>query len=106
MIKCHYDANIHGAAGHKVKLVMSVESPQGTPHYSTDGRPIECWKEFDNAYDNSGYHDKWIGLYNSSINPSPGKHFYYIRLTFIDLTTGEVLGKSNYMSFTMTGAYG
>lgn len=106
MIKCHYDANIYGAAGHKVKLVMSIECPKGERHYGTNGRPVEYSKTFDNNYDNSGYHDKWIGIYNSSINPLPGKHTYYVRLTFYDLTTGEFLGESEYMSFTMTGAYG
>ena len=106
MIKCHYDMNVYGAAGHEIKLVMSVECPKGDPHYGTNGRPVEYSKTFDNPYDNTGYHDRWIGIYNSSINPSPGKHTYYIRLRVYDLTTGECLGGSEYMSFTMTGAYG
>jgi hypothetical protein len=106
MIKCHYSANIYGAAGHQVKLVMSIECPKGERHYGTKGRPVEYSKTFDNNYDNTAYRDKWIGIYNNSINPLPGKHTYYVRLTFYDLTTGEFLGESDCMSFTMTGGNG
>lgn len=104
MLKFSYDYTIKGAMGHEVQLVLSVESPKGTPHYRKNGEPLE--NKLDpfvvNAEEYSKQ-EKWMGLYNSVLNPKPGKNTYYASVRAFDLTTGEIIGKSEYFKFKLTG---
>lgn len=104
MLKFSYDYNIKRAFGHEVQLVLSVESPKGTTHYKKDGNPLENKSDsFVVNSDDFSDQNKWKGLYNSSLNPKPGKNTYYAILRAFDLTTGEVIGKSDYFKFKLTG---
>ena len=75
MLKFSYDYNIKRAFGHEVQLVLSVESPKGTTHYKKDGNPLENKSDsFVVNSDDFSDQNKWKGLYNSSLNPKPGKN--------------------------------
>ncbi len=104
MLKFSYDYNIKRAKDHKVQLVLTVESPKGTTHYKKDGNPLENKGDpFVVNSDDFSDQNKWKGLYYSSLNPKPGKNTYYAILRAFDLTTGEVIGKSDYFKFKLTG---
>ena len=104
MLKFSYDYNIKSAKDHKVQLVLTVESPKGTTHYKKDGNPLENKGDpFVVNSDDFSDQNKWKGLYYSSLNPKPGKNTYYAILRAFDLTTGEVIGKSDYFKFKLTG---
>lgn len=105
MLKFSCDYNIQEAQGHEVQLVMSVECPKGTTHLKTDGKPLENKRDpFIVNTDNYIRKDFWFGLYNSTLNPKPGKNTYYVCVRVHDLTTGKILGKSDYFSYTQTGS--
>lgn len=104
MLKFTCDYTIKGAMGHEVQLVLSVESPKGTPHYKKNGDLLE--NKGDPIVVNAEEYSKegkWWGLYNSSLNPKPGKNTYYASMRAFDLTTGEIIGKTEYFKFKLRG---
>lgn len=106
MLKCNYTLNVTGEKDKEVKLVMYVETPKGNPHTFKNGHKMMVESVYKISYDNSNLKNKWLGIYNDSLNPLPGKHTYYIRIVAYDKATGKAIGQSEYMEFTMTGAYG
>lgn len=105
MLKCHYTARKIKAQGHKTVVVMTVETSKGEPHHTKNGGIVKAEKVIknDNKYNSILLEDRWIGIYHSNLNLLSGKHTYYVRLLIYDLVTGDLLGRSDYMTFTMTG---
>lgn len=103
MLKFSYDYNIEGAKGHEVQIVATVECPKGTPHLKKDGNPLENRRDPFIVNSDSYSKNAWVGFYNDNLNPKPGKNSYYVCARVHDLTTGKVLGKSDYLSYTQTG---
>ena len=105
MLKFSYDYHIQNAKGHEVQLVMSVECPKGTTHLKTNSDPLENRRDpFIVNTDDYIKKECWAGLYNSTLNPKPGENTYYVCIRAHDLTTGKILGKSDYFSYTQTGS--
>ena len=104
MLKYSYHYNIQGANGHEVQLILSVESPKGTPHYKSNGDPLEYRNKTFTVNSDNYEKDDWIGLYNNTLNPKPGKNTYYAHVTAKDVTTGKTIGESDYLSYTQTGS--
>lgn len=104
ILKCNYTANVKGVKGHDVQFIMTIECPKGTLLYGKNGNALESKTQaLDATYDNSKF-DSWIGIYNDNLNPLPGKNTYYVQVTAKDLTTGKILGKSDYVTYTQTGS--
>lgn len=104
MLKFSYHYNIQGANGHEVQMILSVESPKGTPHYKSNGNPLENRGKTFTVNSDNYEKDAWAGLYHNTLNPKPGKNTYYVRMTAKDLTTGKTIGESDYISYTQTGS--
>lgn len=112
---CHFTAEFTGMKQHDARIFIEIESPKGQIHEYSDeddyggsscfSYPVRKSKDFKNKYKTDDYSlkDKIIWMWNSDIHPKKGKHTYYVRLVAYDAQTGEVVGRSEYMSFTMTG---
>ena len=111
---CHFSADFTGMKKHDAQIYMEVECPKGTTHeylsndYGGEGRlryPVQKVKDFKNKNKTDKFvlNNKIIWMWNSDIHPKKGSHTYYVRLVAYDAQTYKVVGRSNYMTFKMTG---
>lgn len=107
MVKMHYTMNVSGALGHDVCAALCVFLDRnGTKHYfpngtqmKSDGSKLVCsWQ------DTKTTGDWWVGIYNDQLNPLPGRHTYYCQLWAWDFTAQRWIGKSDFLTYDMTGA--
>lgn len=50
-----------------------------------------------------GQKNKFIWMYNSDIHPKQGKNTYYVHIEVFDAETDKEIGRSDDLTFTMTG---
>ena len=98
MLKCHYTLKANGVKSHKLKLIVSIECPEGIVLY-------EGTREYTATYDSSVWKDKWLAINNNNFL-QPGTNTYYVRYLLYDENLKTTLATSPYMSCTLTGAYG
>ncbi len=105
MLQCWFSFSAQGVYQHQLQPVLSIEIPQGTSHVLADGSPMvyegttyNCVYPGINTINNA-----WLGYYNDALNPLPGTKTYYVCIYIKDVTTGQYIAKSNYLSFDNTG---
>lgn len=113
MTRFHFTAEGTNLKKHDFDIYMCIESPKGTPHTYTDGDTggegllrysVQKTKHYKNGkHDSHTYKDKSISIYTSDIHPKKGKHTYYVYIEAVDCNTYKTIGRSDYLSFTMTG---
>ena len=113
--KYNFTAEITGINKHDIDMTLIVECPKGEMHtytiegdYGGDGLiryPVYKDKSFKNKNktDSCSLKNKFIWMYNSDVHPKKGKNTYYVYIEAKDAQTGKNIGKSDYLSFTMTG---
>lgn len=105
MLQMWFNCTINGIQGHDVAAILSVESPKGTYHKYANGSDMV----FENpnstrmGWPSTNLMGQWLGIYNDVLNPKPGNNEYLARICIKDLTTGRIIGRSNYLTFSMTG---
>lgn len=103
----HVDVTASGMKGKTLKCVAYVYSPKETKHkdtnskYHTKDGQVSASTKRTCSYDASRFRDLVIYLPNDEIHPFKGKHSYYVKVNAFD--NGEILGKSDYAHFAMTG---
>lgn len=109
MLKARYTMEAHGLRGHTLIPVLFIDRQPGVSHYFANNSQMkqdgpEYYVEYEDTYWNGD--SQFIGIYNDSLNPLPGKHTYNTRMFVYDKTTGQFIGNSNtpFISFDMTGA--
>lgn len=105
MLQCWFSLRVQGVYQHQIQPVLSIEIPQGTSHVMADGSPMLYeGTKYDCVYPGiNSINDVWLAYYNDALNPLPGKNTYYVCIYLKDLTTGQYIARSNYLSFTNTG---
>lgn len=114
-MRYNFTAEATGMKGRDVYMEMIVECPKGQTHeytiegdYGGDGLiRYSCYKRKDfknkNKTDSFSLKNKFIWMYNSDIHPKKGKNTYYVHIEVFDAETGKEIGRSDYLTFTMTG---
>ena len=105
MLQFWFGCSIKGARGHNVAFIMSIECPQGTYHKYANGTDM-VYEHTNHVYlgwDDTNVNNQWLGTYNNALNPKPGTNTYFAHISVKDVNTGRIIGRSNYLTFTMTG---
>lgn len=106
MLKYHYTMSVKGCQGHEVSAYMYIDDVKYHGHIGANGQPLIAkatnlgcaWPE---TYTTG---DWWVGIFNKNMNAKPDTHTYYTRLGVKDETTGQWIGWSDFLEYTMTGA--
>lgn len=112
MLKVNFKMEAHGLAGHTLKPVLFIDVNKGSGHKFANGSPMkqegcDFYVQWNDTYWNSG--DAFLGIYNDSLNPLPGKHTYWGRILIWDTNTGRYLPPldgTEWFSYDMTGSGG
>ena len=105
----HFTAEVSGMKEHGIQMILSVESPKGTPYTYVDEEGDEIIvrekKDFKNKNqtDSFSLKNKIVGIQNSKLHLKEGETTFYVRLTAYDEITHAEIGSSPYMAVTMTG---
>ena len=105
----HFTAELSGMKEHGIQMVMSVESPKGTPYTYVDEEGdeiiVRAKKDFQNKNqtDSFSLKNKIVGIENSKLHLKEGENTFYVRLTAYDEDTHAEIGSSPYMAVTITG---
>lgn len=105
----HFTAELSGMEEHGIQMILSVESPEGTPHTYIDEEGdeiiVNAKKDFKNKYktDSFSLRNKIVGIQNSKLHLKDGENTYYLRLTAYDENSHAEIGSSPCLSVTLTG---
>lgn len=104
MLQLHYTLKADGLQGHKLVPILAIEIPQGTFHKFSDGNDMkQIGNELICSYQSTTFNGQWQAIYIDALNPLPGKQTYYACIYIADITTNQVIARSDYMNFTNTG---
>lgn len=111
-LKATYTLSCTNVRGHELIPILFIDRAKGVPHYSRygevvkqDGPVYRADKEWESTYWNDA--GQFIAIYNSHLNPLPGKNEYNARILVYDKTLGHFIGdvpNVPWISFTMEGA--
>lgn len=105
----HFSAEVSGMKEHGIQMILSVESPKGTPYTYVDEEGDEIIvrekKDFKNKNqtDSFSLKNKIVGIQYSKLHLKDGENTFYVRLTAYDENTHAEIGSSPYMAVTITG---
>ena len=112
MLKVCFTLEAHGLQGHTLIPVLFVDRDKGVGHVYKNGQPMkhdgtQYYVPYQDTYWNGD--GQFIGIYNDSLNPLPGKHTYNVRILVWDSTTSSYVGSTDindteWCSYDMTGA--
>lgn len=105
MLQLHYSLTAVGLLNHKLVPVLTIELPKETLHKFADGTDMkQVGNELLCNYQSTTFNGQWQAIYVDALNPLPGKQTYYACIYVVDKTTNQLIAKSDYISFTNTGA--
>lgn len=105
MLQLHYSLTAVGLLNHKLVPVLAIEKPKETFHKFADGNDMkQVGNELLCNYQSTTFNGQWQAIYVDALNPLPGKQTYYACIYVVDKTTNQLIAKSDYMTFTNTGA--
>lgn len=105
MLQCWFSFSATGVTNHVLQPFMTIEIPQGTyHHYANGAEMIYAGQQYKCNYVGvNQISNAWLAFYNDALNPLPGKNTYYARIYVKDVTTNQIIGQSNYLTFTNVG---
>lgn len=110
MLQVHFNMEVHNANGHQIKPILFVDSPAGTPHHWANGQNMTSdGNTYTSTYEDSYWNgnQEWIGIYNDSLNPKPGKNTYYARIGIWDCNLSRWINdwdNTPFVTYDMTGS--